>query len=150
MSLRLEQQLWKCFIELMTLNWYVRRSYMGRRQRSNWFSIQTTLIECVRKCLLERLGSNHTWSITTQRPAMRRVGFSRYGPDVNKMSFISLCFCYIYVTISYLVDRYFVRDKNPFILHHCNDVIMSVMASQITSLTIVYSTVYSDADQRKH
>ena len=27
---------------------------------------------------------------------------------------------------------------------------MSVMASQITSLTIVYSTVYSGADQRKH
>ena len=30
------------------------------------------------------------------------------------------------------------------------DVIMSPMASQITSLTIVYSTVYSGADQRKH
>ena len=29
-------------------------------------------------------------------------------------------------------------------------VIMSVMASQITSLAIVYSTVYSGADQRKH
>ena len=27
---------------------------------------------------------------------------------------------------------------------------MSALASQITSLTIVYSTVYSDADQRKH
>ena len=27
---------------------------------------------------------------------------------------------------------------------------MSTMASQITSLTIVYSTVYSSADQRKH
>ena len=27
---------------------------------------------------------------------------------------------------------------------------MGTMASQITSLTIVYSTVYSDADQRKH
>ena len=27
---------------------------------------------------------------------------------------------------------------------------MGAMASQITSLTIVYSTVYSDADQRKH
>ena len=27
---------------------------------------------------------------------------------------------------------------------------MGVIASQITSLTIVYSTVYSDADQRKH
>ena len=33
---------------------------------------------------------------------------------------------------------------------HYNDVIMSKMASQITSLTIVYSTVYSGADQRKH
>ena len=27
---------------------------------------------------------------------------------------------------------------------------MDTMASQITSLTIVYSTVYSDADQRKY
>ena len=33
---------------------------------------------------------------------------------------------------------------------HYNDVIMSMMASQITRLTIVYSTVYSGADQRKH
>ena len=34
--------------------------------------------------------------------------------------------------------------------HHYNDDIMSAMASQITSITIVYSTVYSGADQRKH
>ena len=33
---------------------------------------------------------------------------------------------------------------------HYNDVIMGTTASQITSLTIVYSNVYSDADQRKH
>ena len=33
---------------------------------------------------------------------------------------------------------------------HYGDVIMGAMASQITSLTIVYSTVHSDADQRKH
>ena len=32
---------------------------------------------------------------------------------------------------------------------HYGDVIMSTMASQITNLTIVYSTVYSGADQRK-
>ena len=31
-----------------------------------------------------------------------------------------------------------------------SDVIMSTMASEITSLMIVYSTVYSGADQRKH
>ena len=34
--------------------------------------------------------------------------------------------------------------------NHYNDVIMNVMASQITSLTIVYSIVYSGADQRRH
>ena len=32
---------------------------------------------------------------------------------------------------------------------HYNDVIMAAMASQITSITIVYSTVYSDTDQKK-
>ena len=34
--------------------------------------------------------------------------------------------------------------------NHYDDVIMTTIASQITSLTSVYSTVYSDADQRKH
>ena len=34
--------------------------------------------------------------------------------------------------------------------HHYVDVIMSAMTSQITSVSIVYSTVYWDADQRKH
>ena len=34
--------------------------------------------------------------------------------------------------------------------NHYNDVIMSATASQITSLTSVYSTDYSVADQRKH
>ena len=33
--------------------------------------------------------------------------------------------------------------------HYC-DVIMGANASQITSLTVAYSTVYSGADQRKH
>ena len=33
---------------------------------------------------------------------------------------------------------------------HYNDVIMGAIASQITSLTIVYSMVYSGPDQRKH
>ena len=33
---------------------------------------------------------------------------------------------------------------------HYTDVIMTTMASQITSLAVVYSSVYLDADQRKH
>ena len=34
--------------------------------------------------------------------------------------------------------------------YHYSDVIIGAMTSQITSLTIVYSTVYSGADQRNH
>ena len=36
------------------------------------------------------------------------------------------------------------------VFSHYGDVIMGEIASQISCLTIVYSTVYSDADQRKH
>ena len=43
----------------------------------------------------------------------------------------------------------FCADYNVMVLHY-DDVIMTTMASQITSLTVVYSTVFSDADQRKH
>ena len=35
-------------------------------------------------------------------------------------------------------------------MEHYSDIIMGAIASQITSLTIIYSTVYSNADQRKH
>ena len=33
---------------------------------------------------------------------------------------------------------------------HYDDVIMTILASQITSLTVVYSIVYSGVDERKH
>ena len=45
------------------------------------------------------------------------------------------------------IDRQSCRRKLPV---HYNDVIMSTMASQITSPTIVYSTIYSGTDHRKH
>ena len=52
-------------------------------------------------------------------------------------------------------SRHFVRvggwtTCGRFLEFHYNNVIMSAMTSQITSSTIVYSTVYSGADQRKH
>ena len=50
----------------------------------------------------------------------------------------------------HVVSAYSLFVKELACRLHCNDVIMVVMASQITSLTIVYSTIYSGADQRKH
>ena len=58
--------------------------------------------------------------------------------------------------------RYGLIDNKPVLLQivagrwtsdqpwHYDDVIMGVIASQITSVTIVYSIVYSGTDQRKH
>ena len=43
-----------------------------------------------------------------------------------------------------------LRDTMKNIGKHYDDVIMDGIASLITSLTIVYTTVYSDTDQSKH
>ena len=50
--------------------------------------------------------------------------------------------------ISWLVTNW-TFDKFLVTYFHCNDVIMNSMASQITGVSIVYSTVCSGADQRK-
>ena len=44
-----------------------------------------------------------------------------------------------------------IADAHPsFLLEHYDDVIMTMLASQITSLMVVYSIVYSGVNQRKH
>ena len=52
-------------------------------------------------------------------------------------------------------SRYsYIRQQSPFWYakhdYHYNNVIMGAVASQITSLTVVYPTVHSGEDQRKH
>ena len=54
---------------------------------------------------------------------------------------------YLVSSINSPLCHWRILPKNRW--HHCNDVQMREMASQITSLTIVYSTVCSGADQRK-
>ena len=61
------------------------------------------------------------------------------------MSILAVC-----STLRHLPIIYFTHISNMSILIHYGDVIMGAIASQITSLTIVYPTVYSDTDQRKH
>ena len=48
-----------------------------------------------------------------------------------------------------ILALYVIPEFADYICHH-NDVIMSTMAPQITSLKIVYLTIYSGANQRKH
>ena len=64
-------------------------------------------------------------------------------PDLIILIGISLFHWYEQLAATYPI---FVK----MIERHSSDAIMVAMASQITSLTIVYSTVDSGADQRKH
>ena len=49
-----------------------------------------------------------------------------------------------------MMRQYVIWYENVLHDMHYTDVIMITMASQITSFTVVYSIVYSDADQRKY
>ena len=52
-----------------------------------------------------------------------------------------------YMSILHLCEN---RECDDLGFNHHDDVIMGTMASPITSLTIVYSTIYSGADQNKY
>ena len=63
-----------------------------------------------------------------------------------KMYFINAC-APISLGSNWTEVQWIARSDVP---DHYNDVIMSLMSSLITSLTIVYWSVYSGTDQRKH
>ena len=79
-----------------------------------------------------------------QNIALYFIGL-RYS-DCNKIQKVSI------LAPEILSDDNFNKLKLLFFkwFTHYTDVIMGAMSSPITSLTIVYSTVYSGADQRKH
>ena len=64
--------------------------------------------------------------------------------------------CYVYQLL-HITFRYGINTTDKLCqghtlncTHYYSDVIIGTVASQITSLTIVYSSVYSGTDQRKH
>ena len=116
--------------------------------------------------LLLKLG--HEWIITMQTilyfviidscPSNRwaimvtkGIGIFHYGLFTLHLIPIKITACYdCWVLCQKQVSRAGTNNCAPNILWHYGDVINSLIASQIPSLTIVYSTVNSDADQRKH
>ena len=75
--------------------------------------------------------------------------------EPHELIILSLIWCfYIFHSARYrnktAVDNRTCRVVSGIDFYHYDDVIMGTVASQITSLTIVYSTIYCDTDQRKH
>ena len=66
-------------------------------------------------------------------------------------------FCSVFLKTPITYEIYLLKNRNRCHISwalvtytHYNDAKISVVASQITSLTIIYTTVYSGTDQRKH
>ena len=78
--------------------------------------------------------------------------------DIWILTMKTICIKYLQIVVcaaigilSYIICAMILNFPLHFpLLFHYVDVIMGAIASQIASLTIVYSTVYSGADQRKH
>ena len=70
-------------------------------------------------------------------------------PTEYTMGCVVLCFGLLWLGYPFDMDSCTKSPERVNPVHYA-DVIMIEMASQITSLAIVYSIVYSDADQRKH
>ena len=109
------------------------------------------------KCILHDLWwVKGLWKYFTNRTfdflVILRISDPRWGCKGQAKPFhFVLSYIIFYIILLSLFEKRSLTIS-PFKLSwiHYNDVIMGTMASQITSLTIVYSTVYSGAHQRKH
>ena len=86
--------------------------------------------------------SNLLWWGLYNADPLYQVSCSVEFPAHVQKQFL-FCFCFVH---SWMLSMLVCFAT----VWHYNDVIMGAIASQITSLTIVYSIVYSDADQGKH
>ena len=81
-----------------------------------------------------------------------RIPHSTNYPSSWQLTYFCLFMCTVIVSgkntrLAFCECQTFYFNSTQF---HYSDIIMSAMSSQTTSFTIVYLTVYSGADQRKH
>ena len=102
-------------------------------------------------CISKQLAISHR----VNRPILARKGL------IGAKAYFDMCSCYIttdgnnnhedtksYTNHNLMLNR--TLTQSQYQRPDYNDVKMGAVVSKITSLTIVYSTVYSGADQRKH
>ena len=91
-----------------------------------------------------KLSNNHSSNLV--ECTAKDLGQSKSGALKAKYIFLDLKW-YCFTIVDNCPSYWFVLLRSQY---HYSDVIMDAMASQFTSPTIVYSTVYSGGDQRKY
>ena len=118
---------------------YLSRKCQHTRPNSCWYMDDWTRLGCV---LGKTLRGMLTWrqcpclSKYTKLKNNNKLSKSPHNPSFSPSLYLYFLFIHSIIRC-HLITNY-------------NVVIMSTMASQITGLTIVYPSVYSGADQRKH
>ena len=141
------------------------------RGRPYYNITQENVLFCSHVSSSEQKNSHHHYYLTLTSPtcSLRSPMDYLYGVKTNS-KFISKIICnnFDYINLhgiemAQTLKLQTVCERRDYFLcilmfefihglahHHYSDVIMSTIASLITSFAAVYSTVYSDADQRKH
>ena len=109
----------------------------GRRQAIIWTNAEILLIRTLETNFSEILSAIHTFSFKKMHLKMSSAKCRLFRLGLNELTHWG------WLEVSNGLGHGCCQP-------HYIDVIMTTMASQITSLTIVFSTFYSYADQRKH
>ena len=113
-------------------------SYINR-YRTSYISLVTYATDAGLENILHNISWRHNHYVNTANETQNRC-----------MEITSLI---VLQSKALFTDSNWLKSSNgirSLIVKYYTDVIMGATVSQITSLTIVYSTVYSNADQRKY
>ena len=120
-----------CILILPVVNIYIYISLTQRQHRINPHKHKHT----------QMWGATEI-SLTTD-PYWRQFYF------LTLLSLVYFRFYHLIYVSAFKDDTFECQSMTHIYTHYC-DVIMGTLASQVTSLTTVYSTIHSGADQRKH
>ena len=104
------------------------------------------------KCVMKSLKDGGAWENSSQchgcwcPDSLNHQALSTNGIDYTRQT----NFCLLWGRTSTTCALAILRNYRKCKYMYYSDIIMSPMVSQISSLTTVYSIVYSDTDQRKH
>ena len=117
--------------------------WLSKQPRGWWFETQSWSIW--RHCNANRLFGHKSSALI-----LKKTPISPLLAHWNEHSSVTGEFLAQLVRLGYKSAKVRTESMEMGYTVYYNDVIMGTIASQITSLTIVFSIVYSDADQRKH
>ena len=117
----------------------------GRRQAIIWTNAGILLFGPLGTNFSEILIEIQAFSLKKIRLKMSSAKCGSFCLGLNVLTVIATLFLPLHRPI----PRHPVEYVVGWLIHHCG-VIMSARASQITGVSIIYTTVCSDANQRKH